>query len=153
MTALFHHLYTWSIFQLTSSRRGWLKRRRFSQEKMIFQLTSSRRGWLRSSASWFFPEYFNSHPHEEDDLYLRGWIHGSIIFQLTSSRRGWRQLWTNNPWFKIAKFINIRQKYCFHSQFNLISIDFCLNYRLFDGANDPGKFCVLYFRTTESMYP
>ena len=37
---------------------------------MIFQLTSSRRGWLCYFCQFFFCEYFNSHPHEEDDSIL-----------------------------------------------------------------------------------
>ena len=80
-----------SKFQLTSSRRGWqpqpyiqdqprnisthiltkrmTKQRWMKMEKnSVFQLTSSRRGWpiyvpMRSVDT----EYFNSHPHEEDD--------------------------------------------------------------------------------------
>ena len=100
----------------------------------VFQLTSSRRGWPDCSQRWRHKLYFNSHPHEEDDklagyvasdnyisthiltkrmtmahdfdLYA-GWISTHILtkrmtnthsetstiaflFQLTSSRRGWR---------------------------------------------------------------
>ena len=79
------------LFQLTSSRRGWLllselpvlckyisthiltKRMTVSVKKLItsstFQLTSSRRGW-QILLEYFFEliQYFNSHPHEEDDL-------------------------------------------------------------------------------------
>ena len=82
-----------------------------SSSALIFQLTSSRRGWLtiliRRRTQW----YFNSHPHEEDDdvfvrmingLYISThiltkrmtpiwcWQSWSSTFQLTSSRRGWR---------------------------------------------------------------
>ena len=60
-------------FQLTSSRRGWRQRTWFLVTKRIFQLTSSRRGW---PGVWFatsFPIYFNSHPHEEDDASENIW--------------------------------------------------------------------------------
>ena len=58
-----------TIFQLTSSRRGWLNSHPHEEDDEVFQLTSSRRGW---------PEEFN----EKYD---------NIIFQLTSSRRGWQE--------------------------------------------------------------
>ena len=41
----------------------------------------------------FFTPYtfnFNSHPHEEDDIFMAPRICINAIFQLTSSRRGWR---------------------------------------------------------------
>ena len=79
-----------SIFQLTSSRRGWQNWKRALTEAWLFQLTSSRRGWpcggcfvvphstfqlTSSRRGWLFLAwllqallYFNSHPHEEDDL-------------------------------------------------------------------------------------
>ena len=77
-----------------------------------FQLTSSRRGW-HSSEVWILTVwvYFNSHPHEEDDVSIQadggllvnfnshpheeddrgilGGYRGIWVFQLTSSRRGW----------------------------------------------------------------
>ena len=43
----------------------------WSDMNKIFQLTSSRRGWLLSNHPHRFLEYFNSHPHEEDDSIRR----------------------------------------------------------------------------------
>ena len=100
---------------------------------IVFQLTSSRRGWLVREAFIYYTSHFNSHPHEEDDnvhwwrcciseisthiltkrmtLYfktLKVWYINfnshpheedddnilsydtDMLFQLTSSRRGWR---------------------------------------------------------------
>ncbi len=37
---------------------------------VIFQLTSSRRGWLTFIYLFLRLLYFNSHPHEEDDFYF-----------------------------------------------------------------------------------
>ena len=34
---------------------------------IVFQLTSSRRGWLVREAFIYYTSHFNSHPHEEDD--------------------------------------------------------------------------------------
>ena len=58
-----------SIFQLTSSRRGWRILSLISNHHPVFQLTSSRRGW-RGVPDWQAHKwgYFNSHPHEEDDV-------------------------------------------------------------------------------------
>ena len=99
---------------------------------MIFQLTSSRRGWLQAFARCSQHDHFNSHPHEEDDRFadnmkeiynisthiltkrmtayeqaLKNVVaisthiltkrmtiqeddaNANITFQLTSSRRGW----------------------------------------------------------------
>ena len=76
----------------------------------LFQLTSSRRGWLQAILHQNTYDHFNSHPHEEDDPPL--WVVAEIfdisthiltkrmtirsasivpatIFQLTPSRRGW----------------------------------------------------------------
>ena len=56
----------------------------------LFQLTSSRRGWLRVSSYYYVIHFhFNSHPHEEDDQLSREGCTEKGIFQLTSSRRGW----------------------------------------------------------------
>ena len=55
------------IFQLTSSRRGWLTSATGLTAYVIFQLTSSRRGWHNFFSVITWPLYFNSHPHEEDD--------------------------------------------------------------------------------------
>ena len=56
----------------------------------LFQLTSSRRGWLLFCILRFKLWYFNSHPHEEDDFTLVCVYPSRSKFQLTSSRRGWR---------------------------------------------------------------
>ena len=64
-------IWTWlldTIFQLTSSRRGWLLLLCSVLLIVTFQLTSSRRGWLTFSV---------------DETVI-------LLFQLTSSRRGWR---------------------------------------------------------------
>ena len=78
----------------------------------IFQLTSSRRGWRVITTSKMWKQYFNSHPHEEDDLAETETYNEQnnisthiltkrmtkisvkfesikLAFQLTSSRRGW----------------------------------------------------------------
>ena len=55
-------------FQLTSSRRGWPTDDHNVNYVMLFQLTSSRRGWQRSCPRYASYLYFNSHPHEEDDI-------------------------------------------------------------------------------------
>ena len=36
---------------------------------LAFQLTSSRRGWLHILKQYSSADYFNSHPHEEDDVF------------------------------------------------------------------------------------
>ena len=77
----------------------------------LFQLTSSRRGWRDHSWQSHDESYFNSHPHEEDDIIqnfpapsgnisthilTKRMTHSTCVllmqqraFQLTSSRRGW----------------------------------------------------------------
>ena len=60
-----------------------------SSSALIFQLTSSRRGWLRFDAGNHGAQHFNSHPHEEDDDQGICKKTDCITFQLTSSRRGW----------------------------------------------------------------
>ena len=88
--SFFNLCFTFVTFQLTSSRRGWLCFLPTSYWWMVFQLTSSRRGWLQPcvfASTW---EYFNSHPHEEDDEKSTKHATRFPIFQLTSSRRGWR---------------------------------------------------------------
>ena len=57
------------VFQLTSSRRGWQYYLGEKKWEYTFQLTSSRRGW-RGVPDWQAHKwgYFNSHPHEEDDV-------------------------------------------------------------------------------------
>ena len=59
--------YDENIFQLTSSRRGWLNSTFTFVNTFLFQLTSSRRGWQCTYSGLYKYYYFNSHPHEEDD--------------------------------------------------------------------------------------
>ena len=68
MTILSASIVPATIFQLTSSRRGWLEESEVDGTKKAFQLTSSRRGWRFCLPASFQLQYFNSHPHEEDDL-------------------------------------------------------------------------------------
>ena len=56
-----------SIFQLTSSRGGWLTLFLYLMRCLIFQLTSSRGGWQTTQSQPMASKNFNSHPHEEDD--------------------------------------------------------------------------------------
>ena len=107
---LCHYWHNLEIFQLTSSRRGWLCTLPQVLVSPSFQLTSSRRGWRMSLNILQVCFYFNSHPHEEDDMahdfdLYAGCISTHILtkrmthsdnpqvtistFQLTSSRRGW----------------------------------------------------------------
>ena len=63
-------LFPWTavfVFQLTSSRRGWQPYPPLLLSSKIFPLTSSRRGWLSVICNCISDNYFNSHPHEEDD--------------------------------------------------------------------------------------
>ena len=57
--------------------------------RSIFQLTSSRRGWLHLKWIEAKQQHFNSHPHEEDDGHWNHVYSPAFVFQLTSSRRGW----------------------------------------------------------------
>ena len=66
------------LFQLTSSRRGWQHSNSLFYPSNIFQLTSSRRGWPVVVQFHSRLRYFNSHPHEEDDV--------KIIMSLISAR-------------------------------------------------------------------
>ena len=43
----------------------------WQNQQFIFQLTSSRRGWRCKQTLKFFFWYFNSHPHEEDDVKIQ----------------------------------------------------------------------------------
>ena len=58
-------------FQLTSSRGGWPIPVLHNKIIFIFQLTSSRGGWLNHNFLLKNLQYFNSHPHEEDDSATR----------------------------------------------------------------------------------
>ena len=79
-------------FQLTSSRGGWHRTTMGRIDKVVFQLTSSRGGWPCSFHLEFLFQYFNSHPHEEDDYDDEKDNSPHEIFQLTSSRGGWQVL-------------------------------------------------------------
>ena len=85
------HTMLWEevIFQLTSSRRGWHEGKKCNLCVYEFQLTSSRRGWQLKLRNNKQIKYFNSHPHEEDDIGSCPICIATRIFQLTSSRRGW----------------------------------------------------------------
>ena len=81
------------IFQLTSSRRGWLLNPYYqalginiSTHILTKRMTDS------LFCQDFFVFYFNSHPHEEDDKNRKFYERGLVSFQLTSSRRGWQHL-------------------------------------------------------------
>ena len=82
------------IFQLTSSRRGWLMYGIIRVRLKTFQLTSSRRGWR--SSSYPFSRSYSSFQLTSS---RRGWPYQSnrhgegLVFQLTSSRRGWPRSW------------------------------------------------------------
>ena len=72
MTIFFMAIAQIGIFQLTSSRRGWPKCWPIHIKWITFQLTSSRRGWRRYGEYVDMDnQYFNSHPHEEDDSVSR----------------------------------------------------------------------------------
>ena len=100
------------IFQLTSSRRGWLALSRFLVRSIYYfnshpheeddlnsygtkprnsisthiltkRMTATRWNLCREVRD------FNSHPHEEDDCFPHPTLPVYRIFQLTSSRRGW----------------------------------------------------------------
>ena len=78
-------------FQLTSSRRGWRQRTWFLVTKRIFQLTSSRRGWPHFWVTDKSANYFNSHPHEEDDLeYDSQLVFRFISTHILTKRMTWR---------------------------------------------------------------
>ena len=86
-----HFLSYFWVFQLTSSRGGWqflngcrirpsvisthILTRRMTNKVVeylkvaVFQLTSSRGGWRIGNRISIGYWYFNSHPHEEDDLH------------------------------------------------------------------------------------
>ena len=81
-----------TLFQLTSSRRGWHWTSSGSELDIPFQLTSSRRGWPFYITLSNTSNYFNSHPHEEDDCRKYPGSRLQNTFQLTSSRRGWQLL-------------------------------------------------------------
>ena len=111
MTPLTKYVGAPDVFQLTSSRGGWLTETSRFLKLKSFQLTSSRGGWRLWLLTVYLLRHFNSHPHEEDDLCnarnpeqrsisthiltrrMTKTISSSFVyslFQLTSSRGGWR---------------------------------------------------------------
>ena len=86
----------WSIlqcpgkFQLTTSRRGRLYQQSSVKARKSFQLTTSRRGRRPSDSLYATSRDFNSRPHEEVDSIFCHVIFLQIKFQLTTSRRGRR---------------------------------------------------------------
>ena len=54
-----------------------------------FQLTSSQGGWLFLTNPKALLQFFNSHPHKEDDVPNEPAIGATYFFQLTSSQGGW----------------------------------------------------------------
>ena len=59
----------------------------------LFQLTSSRRGWQRIRTASIAIEYFNSHPHEEDDIDIASVIPPKIISTHILTKRMTRPIW------------------------------------------------------------
>ena len=68
MTVSLWNRHTLSVFQLTSSQGGWPIASLNSVSLSVFQLTSSQGGWQGFIFILMESEYFNSHPHKEDDL-------------------------------------------------------------------------------------
>ena len=104
------HTMLWEevIFQLTSSRRGWHGGKKCNLCVYEFQLTSSRRGWQLKLRNNKQIKYFNSHPHEEDDIGSCPICIATRIFQLTSSRRGWH--WPDTNTFRTGISTHILTK-------------------------------------------
>ena len=82
----------YNAFQLTSSRRGWPWEVRQVHVGSYFNSHPHEEDDLQSFSEQKQEENFNSHPHEEDDSYWLHWFTDRFLFQLTSSRRGWQQL-------------------------------------------------------------
>ena len=107
------------LFQLTSSRRGWLFEGMKYNSGKPFQLTSSRRGWpiptvfpsvfltfqlTSSRRGWHFPHVFliswiiiSTHILTKRMTSKAEKIFLSSVFQLTSSRRGWQRQRKTKP--------------------------------------------------------
>ena len=99
-------------FQLTSSRRGWPHHQFISSDLKISTHILTKRMTLEARQFLLFFDIsthiltkrmtitfqrgesngrnFNSHPHEEDDVWKPANFYYFLIFQLTSSRRGWQ---------------------------------------------------------------
>ena len=77
------------IFQLTSSRRGWLYHYSCILFIRYFNSHPHEEDDNQSTSFVVFRLHFNSHPHEEDDNSASSMLSSTSIFQLTSSRRGW----------------------------------------------------------------
>ena len=95
----------WLIFQLTSSRRGWLSLSLLTDSITPFQLTSSRRGWLCSVGENKLCNYFNSHPHEEDD-HLKYPICFTFSISTHILTKRMTAILNKNNLFKIAYYIS-----------------------------------------------
>ena len=67
MTLLFSSLNYSNHFQLTSSQGGWHSVTLTDNVLVFFQLTSSQGGWRMVISLFCSTEFFNSHPHKEDD--------------------------------------------------------------------------------------
>ena len=78
------------IFQLTSSRGGWLQKGKEGDEIEYFNSHPHEEDDTPVALSSSDNENFNSHPHEEDDSVEALQNDMTEVFQLTSSRGGWR---------------------------------------------------------------
>ena len=163
------------IFQLTSSQGGWPGWLWPSNPVVIFQLTSSQGGWHRNRCGESGKrQFFNSHPHKEDDRGAANLIY-SIFFQLTSSQGGWpvflrlfhhslcfsthilirrmTAILNKNTLSKTARIIpfeyNTLKIYIFSNSYLL----FFWKSTPFSSANLPEDFCALIIRTKISKYP
>ena len=76
---------------------------------LSFQLTSSQGGWPEVPYPVYGHQYFNSHPHKEDD---GDWMDRFIreeVFQLTSSQGGWQGGRRIIRWINISTHILTRR--------------------------------------------
>ena len=122
MTAFRLSLLSPTIFQLTSSRRGWPSYKISFECHFHFNSHPHEEDDLTNEIKILSSIYFNSHPHEEDDttseiiklvgcdisthiLTKRMTIFVCIVspalkvFQLTSSRRGWHSFVRSSPFY------------------------------------------------------
>ena len=67
MTILSEAMQDGLVFQLTSSRRGWLSHHRMISSGWDFNSHPHEEDDLAKSSALYVLSYFNSHPHEEDD--------------------------------------------------------------------------------------
>ena len=147
MTALKQGLCTWKKISTHILTRRMTAILASSEVGTLFQLTSSRGGWLRYPLSFLRRKYFNSHPHEEDDEFKdgrntgRGFISTHIltrrmtthwtarrcsqVFQLTSSRGGWHCPTLLNVWCWVFQLTSSRGGW-------RLSLLFMLSYNYFN---------------------